>query len=73
MQAHWLELYRHLPAGMSDRNDNNGIERHNPRFLTILSLCFEVSPTCMFMCNTSGAYQVQHVMCHMVRREFVCY
>ena len=39
----------------------------------------ELPPTCtlkwlghnrvQFMCNTSSTYQVQHVMCHLVRRD----
>ena len=59
-------------------NMNNYTERRISRYFTI-SLCRELSPTRMLKwpghdrvqitCNTSSAYHVQHVMCHVVRRD----
>ena len=60
--------------------NNNCIERHNLRFFfTISSLRHELSTTHMLKwpghshmqitCNTLNAYHVQHVMCHVVRRD----
>ena len=55
-------------------DDNNHIQRHNLRFLTIFSLHREPSLTrtlkwpgrnCVqITCNTRSAYHVQHVMLH---------
>ena len=60
-------------------NNNDSIEKRNSRFFTISSLRRKLSPTCtlkwpgcncvQITCNTSGAYHVQHVMCHLVRRD----
>ena len=63
-----------------DNNNNNRIERLKSIFFgTIFSLRSELSPTRTFMwpawdsivctCNTSSAYRVQHVMCHVVGRD----
>ena len=56
--------------------NNNRIERRNLKFLTISSLGCELSPTrtlklpgcnrVEITCNTSSAYHVQHVVCHLV-------
>ena len=61
-----------------DDNDNC-IQRRSSRCFTISSLCRELSPTRTFKwpwhnrvkvtCNTSNAYHVQRVVCHLVRRD----
>ena len=59
-------------------DNNNRIERHNPRFFTISSLRRGLPATrslrwpgrnrLQITCNASGAHHVQYV-CHMVRRD----
>ena len=59
-----------IPLKLSDEsNNNNRIERRNSRFLTISSLCHELSPTralkwqsCADYMYTLSAYHVQHVV-----------
>ena len=56
----------------NNNHNNNRIHRCNSRFLTISSLCCELSPTHMLKwpqrnhvqitCNTLSAYHVQHVV-----------
>ena len=63
----------------NNNNNNNRIERSNSRFSTIWSLRCKLSPTRTLMwpgrnrvqitCNTSSAYPVLHVVCHVVRRD----
>ena len=61
---------------MSD-NDNTRIERHSSRFMSS-----SLRPNCLqhilewpehncvqIMCNTLSTYHVQHVVCHVVRRD----
>ena len=55
----------------NNNNNNNRIQRRNSRFLTISSLCHDLSPThtlkwlgrnrVLTTRNTSSAYHVQHV------------
>ena len=61
------------------QNDNDSIERRDSRYFSISTLCRELSPTrtlkwlgrnrAQITCNTSSAYRVQRVVCHMVRRD----
>ena len=60
-------------------NNNNRTERCNLRFFTISSLHRELPPThtlkwskcnrVQITCNTSSAYHVQRVMCHLVQTD----
>ena len=62
-----------------DNNDNNRIQKAQFKIITISSLRRELSPTrtlkwpgrnrAQITCNTSRAYHVQHVVCHLVRRD----
>ena len=62
-----------------NNNNNNDNDRWNSRFFTLSSLGHELSPTCILkglgrsgvqiMSNTLGAYQVRHVVCHVVCRD----
>ena len=62
-----------------DNNNDNCIQRRNSSFLTVSSLRRELSPTrtlkwpnhnrVKITCNTSGAYHVQRIVCHLVRRN----
>ena len=63
----------------NNNNNSNCIQRRSLRLFTISSLCSELSPTrtlkwprhnhVKIMCNTSSAYHVQHVVCHLVWRD----
>ena len=63
----------------SNNNNNNSIQRRNSRFFTIPSLRHKPSPTrklkwpgrnrVQIKCNTQSTYHVQHVVCHVVRRD----
>ena len=63
-----------FPCNNNNSNNNNRIQRRNSRFFTISSLRRELSPTrtlkwpgrnrVQITCNTSSAYQVQHVVLH---------
>ena len=62
-----------------NNNNNNCIQRRSSRFFTNSSLRRELSPTrtlkwprhnrVKITCNTSSAYHVQCVACHIVRRD----
>ena len=66
-------------SSQSKCNKNNCIQRCSSRFFVISSLHCELSPTrtlkwprhnCVkITCNTSSAYHVQNVVCHLVRRD----
>ena len=61
------------------KKKKNCIQRRSSRLFTIFSLCRVLSPTLTLKwprhnrvkitCNTSSAYHVQHVVCHLVRRD----
>ena len=62
-----------------NNNDNIRIESRNSRFFTISSLRRKLSPTrtlnwpgsnlVQITCNSQSAHHVQHVVCHLVRRD----
>ena len=67
-------------SGHNDNDNNDCIERHDQfKIFTISSLRRELFPArtlkwpgrnCVqITCNTSGAHDVQHVVCHVVRRD----
>ena len=72
----WLS---HTSNAQINKNGNDCIERSNSRFFTISSLRLKLPPTCtpkwsgckrvQITCNTLSAYHVQHVLCHLVRRD----
>ena len=76
------DLYLSVAAltNNNNNNDNNNcIQRRSSRFFTISSLHHKLSPTrtlkwprhnrVKIMCNTSSAYHVQRVVCHLVGRD----
>ena len=75
-------MFRYVSKDYSDNgNDNDdSIQKRKSRFfLTISSLRLELFPTCTLEWprsnraritrNASSSYHVQHVMCHLVRRD----
>ena len=55
-----------------DDDGDNCIQRRSLRFFTISSLRRELFPRhnrVKITCNTSSAYHVQRVVCHLVRRD----
>ena len=74
----WKRLHDVRLCGLVS-NYNNGIQWRSSRFLTISSLCRELSPihtlkwpghSCVqITCNTWRAYHVQHVVLHAMGYE----
>ena len=79
--CHVLCVHQHTQFRVSKetKNNNNRIQRRSLRFLTISSLRRELSPTrtlkwprhnrVKITCNTSSAYHVQRVVCHLAPRD----
>ena len=77
-----VDVFRMVPGLRNEDNNNrynDWVERHNLRFVTISSLCCELSPTRMLKCqvrshvqipcNTLGAHHTQHVERHVVQKH----
>ena len=68
-----------LSSNDNDNDDGDHIERDTFEISTIFPLRCKLSPACMLkwpghngvqiMCNTSSAYRMPHVLCHVIRRD----
>ena len=62
-----------------DNDNNNSIKRRDSRYFIISSLRHHLSQKSTFkwpgrysvqiMCNASSAYDMQHIVCHVVQRD----
>ena len=76
---HTTNITHTLCNNQNGNSNSNCIQRCNLRFFIISLLCSEPSPTrtlkwpgrnfVQITCNTSSAYHMQHVACHIVRRD----
>ena len=74
-----FSLQYHHYNNNNNNNNNNWFERRDSICFTISSLRCKLSPTCtlkwpglncvQIMCNTGTAHHMQHVVCHLVRRD----